>query len=207
MFQSTRPRSNISFNFNKTTALRKAHSLPIFYLSLYNKPQRSEIRSKPYSNNMTLFHLTFDFFRRCFFKHRVDESEKPGSPPQDRDRNTKLERNTGTAAEFDPCNDIDTQLHSHAAEKPSWNSIMCRIGLVECNNCARHHRASTNKHDEHQNHATSEVTLSAGLGQTIVIEIVVPARYQDRSYRNVLAPWLNGYPQPLASALALCYGS
>lgn len=134
----------------------------------------------------------------------MDESEKPGSPPQDRDRNTKLERNTSTAAESDPGNDIDTQLHSHAAEKLSWNSIMCRVGLVGCEDCARHHRASTHKHDEHQNQATSEVTLSAGLGQTIVIEIVVHARYQNRSYYyNVLAPWLNGYPQPLASALAV----
>jgi hypothetical protein len=137
----------------------------------------------------------------------VDEAEKPGSPLQDQDRNTKLEHNTGPAAESDPGNDIDTQLHSHAADKLSWNSIMCRIGLVECDDCVRHHRASTHKHDEHQDQATSGVNLSAGLGQTIVIEIKVHAPYQDRSYYNVLAPWLTGYPQPLASALALCYGN
>jgi hypothetical protein len=43
---------------------------------------------------MTLFHSAFEFFLRCFFKHKVDEL-KCG-------------------------NDIDTQLQSHAAQRLSW---------------------------------------------------------------------------------------
>jgi len=183
----------------------KAHSLPVLYLLLYNKPQRSEIRRTPHSNNMTLFHSTFKFFRRCLFKHEVGEADKAGTPLQGQDGNTKLERNTGTTAESDPGNDINTQIQSYAAEKLSWNSIMCRISLVEYEDCARH-MASTHKRDEHQDQATSGVTISGGLGQTTVVEIAVHAPYRDGSYYNNLALLLAGYPLPLASAIAICYG-
>jgi hypothetical protein len=68
---------------------------------------------------MTLFHSAFEFFRRCFFKHKVDDAEKLGTVLQDRDENTKLELKTGTAAELKCGNDIDTQLQSHAAQRLS----------------------------------------------------------------------------------------
>jgi hypothetical protein len=147
---------------------------------------------------MTLFHSIFDFFRRCFFKHTVDEADKPGTPLDNQDGNTKLERNTGTAAESDPGNNIDTQLQqSHAAEKLSWSSVLCRIGLVEC---ARH-RAETHKRDEHQDQPTSGVTVSASLGQTIV-EIVVHAPYPDQRYYDNLALFSAIYSPELAFAMA-----
>ncbi len=69
---------------------------------------------------MKLFHPTFEFFRQFFFKHKVNETDKTETLLQDQDRNTKLERNTGTVAESVPGNDTDTQLKSHAADKLSW---------------------------------------------------------------------------------------
>lgn len=131
----------------------------------------------------------------------MDEADKPGTTPLDnQDGNTKLERNTGTAAESDPGNNIDTQLQqSHAAERLSWTSVLCRIGLVEC---ARH-RAETHKRDEHQDQATSGVTVSAGLGQTIVVKIgVVHAPYPDQRYYDQLALYSAIYPPELAFAMA-----
>lgn len=151
---------------------------------------------------MTLFHSTFKVFRRWFSKYKVDEADKPGIPLYNQDGNTKLERNTGTAAESDPGNDINTQLQSHAAKKLSWTSIICRIGLVECEDCACH-RASTHKRDKHQDQAISGVTVSAGLGQTSVVETTVHAPYQDASYYNTLALFLVDYPLPLVSAMAI----
>ncbi|KAE8446772.1 hypothetical protein EG329_011677 [Mollisiaceae sp. DMI_Dod_QoI] len=163
---------------------------------------------------MPLFRSIVEFFRRCFSKRKVDEALKLGPLLQDREVNTKLERNTGTATESDPGNDIDTQLQSHASKKLSWASIMCRIGLVDCEDCA-HRRASTHKRDEHQDLARSGVTISAGPGQRVAVEIVVRVPYQDEGYYCDLPPLegyklqlagaFDDYPPPLAYALAVGY--
>ena len=81
---------------------------------------------------------------------------------------------------------------------------MCRIGLVECEDCTGH-RASTLKPDEHQEQATSEVIVPTAPGQWGRVEKLVhvpapaPAPYRDEIYDMILLSFL-GIPNPLAFA-------
>jgi hypothetical protein len=157
-------------------------------IPLHNKPQSQKSGKHSHSNNVTLFHSTFEFFRRCFLKQKVDEAEQPGIPLQDEDEDTKLELVTGTAAEVERGNDVNTHLQPHAAEKLSWTSIMCNVSLVECEDCTGHW-ASTLKRDEHQDQATSGVSVWVTSGHWGGVEILVrvpAAPYRDRSYDNML---------------------
>jgi hypothetical protein len=118
------------------------------------------------------------------------------------DENTKLELITGIAAKLEGGNDIDTQLQPHAAGKLSWTSIMCRIGLVICEDCTGH-RPSTLKRDEHQVQAAREVTVSVtpghwgGRNYLFVFLLLL-----DESFNMILLQSLAGFPHPLASAFA-----
>jgi hypothetical protein len=160
---------------------------------------------------MSLFQSSLELLRRLFFKQKFYDPEKPGISLQDQDGITKLERNTGTAAKSESGNDIDTQIHPHAAAKPSWTSIICRMGVVECKDCARH-RALTDKRDEHQDRATSGLTSLASLGQKLVGKIGREAydRHEDEElYYLLLAPVLPTLmiPSEYTSArlLSMCY--
>ena len=169
---------------------------------------------------MLIFHSTCEVFRRHFFKHTVDDAEKAGIPPQDRDGNTNLtaaepdpgndidEKLEHTAAELDPGNDINTQLQPHTAETPICTWIPCRIGFMGCMNCARY-RTWTHQRAERQHQATSGVTVLTALGQRDAVEIVVQAPRRGGNQNNSLPPLvlLTGYPLSFVSAMVMCQGN
>ncbi len=157
---------------------------------------------------MTLYSSAFELLRRYFFKHQVYDVEKARIPVQGQDGNTKPEHNTSTKEESNSSNDI-TQLQSYANKKLSLTSIMCRIGLMECEDCG-YHRASKDKPDIYQEQPTNGYEgIVVHPGQRIVIEIVVRVPYPHPSpaYQNTHRPYyplrLAGLSLPMASAMGL----
>jgi hypothetical protein len=186
-FPPARLRSEILIHFNRTP--RRTRST---YHSSY-QTSKSKIKQTPPLKQHDALSFCLRIFRRCFFKHKIDDAEKLGTVLQDRDENTKLELKTGTAAELKCGNDIDTQLQSHAAQRLSW--------IVKCEDCTGH-RTSAIKRDAHQDQATSEVIVWEPRGGG---EILIPApapAYRHNLYDIVVLSLL-GMPHPLASVFGI----